>query len=281
MSIVFHLGFYKTGSTYLQRSVMNGKFFTFQDAENPDDKKFSNTLRRIIRNESPDFWLNGGHELFSSFTGRDNVVISHESLIDMDVYEEIENPGVTKVYQEPESLISHLKSIRDNVIEDDVKVCFFFREQSEWLASWYAHICYRLASPSQHDFESKVKSLLSDDKLSSIVNFYEITLKFRDALGGENVLALPYELLNTDFAKGQLAAFTGYDEFLLNNDSDPKNKKKVSENVWNVAKKADFEGERKLVMPFELKALIQDKFRESNRNLSELLELDLESLCYY
>lgn len=214
--LIFHLGLTKTASSFLQRRVFRGKMNTLENAIAwEDDRVEARAFQECFRYNSPFYWRRqGAGDLFfrdKGASGR-NIVISHESLFEHVPFNDKEGPG--NIVCEPYLVSARLKEIADNVWQNGgVKALFFFRKQSEWLPSIYAHVCYRLKEPSQADFDRRVHEFVSGH--SSLAHAVDYSLLFEQlaaTLGSESVLALPYEALHEAEIWAQLREFTGIDD---------------------------------------------------------------------
>lgn len=215
-NLVFHLGLTKTASSFLQKKVFHGKVNTLSRAiEWSDDQVCARDFKEEFLKISPYYCSGSELKRFlinNNTCSRENIVISHESLYNHIPF--FDGDDLKHIIAEPFLVSARLKQISQNVWSDQgiVKAFFFFRKQSEWLPSVYAHICYQLSSPSQKDFNTRVDELISGkSSLAHVINYYILFEYLCKALGSQNVLALPYEALHEPETWEKLREFTGID----------------------------------------------------------------------
>lgn len=322
--LVFHLGLTKTASSFMQRRIFNGKMNTLENAiEWQDDRVEAKAFKECFRNNSPFFWRRdgAGDRFFQDKGGNGrNVIISHESLYEHVPFNDREEPG--NIVCEPYLVSARLKEIADNVWNQRgaVKALFFFRKQSEWLPSIYAHVCYRLKKPSQEDFDQRVRDLLSgQSSLAHAVDYSLLVEQLSANLGREAVLALPYEALHEEDTWARLREFTGIDDLGSGVDltkRDVNVKKLPGEKDWRLSGKAQTRNANTFISPLRplihsvtsaeqrqrVKSALQRTIRmedqriaidddlasevlrfyeDSNRRLASMIDIELSRYGYY
>lgn len=262
VNLVFHIGFTKTGSSFLQRKVFKGKVKTLERAvEWESDAKVAKELQQVFLEEPVDFWLSEkGRAFFVEKVGssKGTAIISHESLFKhipyVDNYEDIK--------KEPLLLAKKLKAINENCWpHGQVKVFFFFRRQDDWLASMYSHVAYAIKTASQEDFENRVKEITSSEsQVGNILEYDQLYEELSEALGEGNVLALPYEKFSEKATWERIESFTdvnGLYEKIPFNDTSVNTKRDKETGAWKPS------GKRFVFAGFDLNLWIKSILRIS------------------
>lgn len=207
--IVFHIGLPKTGSSWLQQHV----FPRLDSVQYVGGGKGEVTgMHGRHAHEAfwchPRVWRDHDPELVRAFLGldaADEVGNPERALISRGT---ISSPKVFVPQSElerdyPERLGEHLGELRRAARNQGVdRVCVFavFRRQDTWYGSRYAQHSNRIIGAGQDHFERSVRSLLGPDydRLGAYGDYERMRNYLADALGEENVLLLPYELLTAD-----------------------------------------------------------------------------------
>ncbi|RUO71782.1 hypothetical protein [Idiomarina ramblicola] len=279
--LVLHIGLYKTGSTFLQREIFRGKFYTFDKSPNntnvdreQDEKDKSNLLRRFFTTNK-DIPI---EEIFSNYRFDSLNVISHESLINIPCFDDQlgEKDSLSLFFSKLQELLIYLRSIGVTL-----KVFCVFRHQPDWLASWYAHTCYRSKHPSQEDFDKKLAFLLASEFNNTPVLFFSSWIEsLKKLLGSTNVLALPYESLNEISFQEHISQFIGTD-IGWDDKNKAHNVKSRGNNEWSVTKRADWgDSRRALTLSREQERAIQKVFLESNEDLNDIIQSTIPERYY-
>ena len=189
--LIFHLGLTKTASTFIQRKLLFGKTY----------RKITLSSGMLIVKFQAEFMEDDWSAKQSHFgvkfferlidEGRENnVIISNEFLFPHNPF--LDSQAILE--KTHEKLSAKLKDLSSEWRHGRVRVVYFDRQQSEWLPSMYANSMYLIKKPSQKHFENQVWSMLHTwkDQLNCI-DWRALKLSLSEALGSDNVLALPYE----------------------------------------------------------------------------------------
>jgi len=207
----------KTGSTYLQEEVFP-KIATIDFYYQPMSDMLEGGRQGVMGRafvRSPVIWRHTGQEIFSeilqefkdkTWDGTRNVLISDESA-GPQIWQLLPYLGSRweQERQDPFLLKAHLEELSALVSEwgfSKLKAVLVFRRQDEWIASKYAQRSDRFPNASQSHFEEFVDYLIDPAKgyfSDGIVLDYKLLREqLILALGEENILMLPYELLVRD-----------------------------------------------------------------------------------
>ena len=315
--LIFHLGLTKNASSFLQRKVFHGKMNTLRRAiEWGDDRVEAKNFKDVFRKNHPSYWMNDGAKWFDKYNNDQSlgpVIISHESLYEHTPF------GVEGVCLkgEPELLSNRLKCIsRYAWSHGKTKAWFFFRRQEDWIPSIYAQLCYRLPKPSQKDFEYRARDFIySELSGSHVLEYDKLVESLEEALGSNNVLALPFEAIGEEWVWEKVRAFTGEDSLKRNEEFDKRDvnvKRMPGETDWKVSQRANLnlglasslnsaskkvginipEGAKsklkgliskngfRVGVPDNLAKEIKSIYHESNKRLSEKIGVDLKKYGY-
>ncbi|MCS3830029.1 hypothetical protein GGP91_002115 [Salinibacter ruber] len=213
--LIFHIGLPKTASSFLQRNVFGGKMYTLEEGGNIDWQE-QKRFHSFFRNTSPCVWRSDKAKKYLNSFHRDrkNVLISNESLYEghLSVFPWGKLGRNRHDAVEPYLIADRIREISSNAWnEGDVKVFFFFRRQPDFIASFYSHVCHMVESPSQNDFEYRIEKVLdSPYEYGAPALCYNLLVEeLNNAVGNQNVLAIPYEAFSADKTWKKVRAFTG------------------------------------------------------------------------
>lgn len=210
-TLYLHVGFSKTGTTWLQRNV-------FPNLSGVDYvEAFDSGLVEISKgagfnvpfNLSPSFWDFAGEgvvdELLKRPDHENKLLISDENIVLGRGLFRNNNERHQMSYKDPCMLNAHLVKLASywrKRSEGQLKVIMVVRRQDEWLASRYVQSSKFIKGASQSDFEMQIGRLMNDDvykfQEGRWLNYWDVYKNIADGVGSENVLVLPYEELKTD-----------------------------------------------------------------------------------
>lgn len=263
--IIFHIGLPKTGTTTIQKNILN----KFQNQLNPHNlDPLKRTVKKqigyIFRERSPEEWGESlGREAINNLIqlvneNEEPFIYSHEGLCLPYFYEGTKKPSFIEVEKNKFPVAAHLQSIMNHYPElYPMRVVVSLRNQPEWLASLYAQQSRNIKNASQEDFEKRTKDLLSINSTKGRRFLYYDSLieQLSSIVGNEEVFMLFLEEMETsEFWGNLIEAFNIQENKLSQHDisRDKKNVRKIDEKTWKIH---PFEGYKKKFMYKKLKSL--------------------------
>ena len=322
-TLYFHIGLAKTGSTYLQQNIFpNIKSIQFINKPElgilTSDNSWDGTFCRFFK-RSPTVWEDLGDHLFEKVFGPPGEAVRRSPTVLLS--DENACTGCL-----PDLLYQHLVMMTELSRRwgfSKLRLLGSVRHQATFLASAYAQTSDRLRGASQADFEDSVRSLISVDAgyhLQGVAYDYNrLYDSCARAVGEENVIFLPFELMKEDrcqFLKAWLK-FMGCEDkagaaskVACNGGSMPKNVRSHASNAWKlrpltdrnyrvielpvqriwdklglpkkvVFRTPDLKRENEIYLTPEVYDAIVARYAESNRQLSEQIGFDLKKYGYY
>lgn len=329
-TLFLHLGMSKTATTWFQQEV----FPQYPDIEFRDQPhgngaleggSMQGMLARAFR-RSPMVWQSEARALFSDLLGtpdgqwplEKSLLISDQSagprLLE---YGNYKGPHWEQERMDPMILAAHLHQMTSEATKrgfGQIKIILVFRRQDQWLASKYAQRSDRIAGASQCQFEDRIDYYLSRSRgyySDGLILDYDLLYdQLSRAIGAENILFLPYELLKTEpetflqrvsefispgdsLTRENIASLglraaskrtnvrsRGSSEWALRR---PQTKSSL-EHVARVLPRKFFRTRHKpsyIQMTDDLEQRILATYRHSNTSLGEKLGFDLGSLGYF
>ena len=185
-----------------------------------------------------------------------------------------------------------------------VKVFMGIRRQDQYLASIFSGIGKRVGEISQANFERQIAEILDFDKRYFIDGVWLDYKSSRDilveAIGGDNVLILPQELLANDpeAFMDRLGAFIGDPGITTPSDAAKDNVRNLGPDAWRLRENLPQIFARKfltilglktprltrtltLQLTEEIKTSILNTYKQGNANLARDLEINLGQFGYY
>lgn len=303
-TLFLHVGFQKTGTTFLQKHV-----FPHMASTHYLHKATTSASKAIIDAfaSSPGIWRTQGdaivrllvNQIGGAPNGRWSALISSEAMSAPKIFARER----LRSRRDPFLLGAHLKECRKSAEENGVtvKVILAVRRQDQYLASRFTSIGTRVGTLSQRNFERQMKEILDPSRryfTDGIWLDYKLCRDLMvEALGERNCLLLPQELLANDDASflRRLGDFIG-ERSLAENTSGAtrENVKAVDHNVWALRetwprsilrrclKAVGLKVKpKRLRITDELKAQVLEVYRESNRHLGRDIQMDLGQYGYY
>lgn len=310
-----HIGLPKTGTTYLQKnyfSKLNCDFYSTQEPFIwPKDFKFVyqnniyiEELNRKINWEHSEFYsyekyTKDINRLYKKSLKRVSSCRKYFELNKNFIFSSEGIYGLTK-----EINLINLRLLKEAKID---KIIFIIRRQTDWIKSFWTQLIVS---------EDRYCKYISPDQMFSLDNsfrgfgadWYEYVKNCFDVFGEQNVLVLPYEMLNYDLNK----FYEKLNSFLIGiNSFVPENNQKInlSKNykiyrstfLDNIPMLSNYYSFRRLIraiikfgpknmnllskeietnFPDEFLSKIFNKYESSNSKLSNLINLDLSQYGY-
>lgn len=315
LDFTLHMGYPRTGSTFIQKEILP-HLESVQALSKPYENILEGgsslgTLGRFFQ-RSPRIWEAYGEQLFSSLFGSPaeqedaaGVLLSDES-VGITLARECSYVGNVAPVGGAQTAssgsgnayfqIPHLHELSRLVREwqfTRVRAIVVIRRQDTWVPSAYVQESNHRENPCQTNFREHVHTLLDPHRRlyedGIVLDYHAVGRGLMDALGEQNVLILPYEMMKEDLAD----FFDHWIDFLdlPENDADrlqsliersnfkARNARGLSGNRWSIYE-SGAEEKREIKLTEELSQQIMTPFRELNQRLDGMLEADLEGYGY-
>lgn len=313
MLLVFHGGFPKTATSFLQKKI----FVPLDGLGSHSAIKGVSKLRLdLTKHFRPDLEIGRGGRSLSDcvleiqrLSARSTIVYSDENLLLSPSW--ISNRKLGSSTTVGDLFAETLKELEDALGPDDeLRTIITIRRQSQWLASYYAQISNRIHA-NQADFERRLQEFLSDEHTQGLplLKYDQILKRLVHEFGSERVLMLPMEAMAEQRYWTELFRFMR----VSNNkvpawDWSPLNQRGYGQSAWklrprklswhntlsdtaflrSVAKLAERLSRRMLrvvrnrsiVLTPELEKLISSSYAASNAELQQSIPWDLKRLGY-
>lgn len=336
-TLYLHIGLIKTGSTFLQREVfplISSIEYMFKPKSDLVEKAYwwSGAFSCFF-DRSPAIWAELGDSLFAELFGRHAETDSGEDVLvsDENVCVNMEKPPSyllggrwARRGRDPFSTRAHLEELSKVVLGQyfsRIRVLVAVRRQDSWVASSYAQLSNRWAGASQDHFEEYVSSLLdpaTDYYVNGVALDYHLLWQaLVQAVGQQNVLMLPYELMKADMPEFLSRWFQFLEvpeegvqiiETLTDrSQSRKRNVRSLSQDTWKIRERVrkhlrlrpgrvfaalglptklrlpwpDFKRGDKIRLTPELKERFVNTYEDSNQAFAEAIGMDLSSYGYY
>ena len=314
--LIFHVGLYKTASSYLQWQIFPQVDALGTGPQPARVKALKTRMVQLFRRRSPSVWrTRKGRATAAEIAAlaRDDrpVLYSHESLYHGKIF--LQGERRLQVRDPVHLLAAHLSAFARHAWggRGSVRCLFFVRNQPDWLASMYAQFNDKVPGSGQADFERRVDALLADPPArgGQVVAYDHWVVTLAQALGEDAVLPLLYERLQEPQTWTRLAAFTERPELSCTDTADtpPGEQAKVrrsSPDAWRLKRPAvgriSRQGrkllrraglpvqvpkaetsEASLVMDAALRQRIQTAYAASNRRFERLTGEEWAGRGYY
>lgn len=309
-----HIGYPRTGTTFIQKDILPN-FDSVQALAKPrrnflEGAPSFGTFGRFFQ-RSPRIWEAYGEQLFASLFGTPDeekdatsVLVSDESLgitlaRDCSYAGNVALEGGSQTpSSEAESARVHLPHLHELALLarqwhfTRVRAIVVVRRQDTWVPSAYGQESNHRENPCQMNFQEHVSALLDPHRRlyadGIVLDYHAVGRGLMDALGEENVLILPYEMMKedpTDF-------FASWVDFLdlPEDDGDrlqslteqsplrARNARALGGNRWAIY---EDEREQEIELTGNLSKQILATFRESNERLDDMMSIDLKKYGYF
>jgi len=311
---IFHVGVGKTGSSYLQKKVypfIEDVFFGGVFTQTPSDLDLISDLLYKYSTQSHPFppeeveKVKKKTDKFKSNVEKETILYSDENLVGSAQLSYTNNKYTTSYIKE---------------IEPNAKIFFVFRKQDSWTTSLYSHYVTRLNLynkfvPINKYLDYKESEFGHNGNLNiNLLNWFDLFNNYVNEFGKNNVFALPYELFKEDKeqfikifcdfaeitpyfpkdneyinAKGSSIVYhtvihSKYEQ-MVNNIKNTKIKTFIAKNDRGLKKflrqfKTKFDYSKEMLTDVQ-KQQILEIHKESNKNLSKAIGIDLSQYGYY
>jgi len=315
LPLTFHIGLYKTASSYLQWQIFPQVGALGIGPQPTRSKTPKNRMVQLFRRRSPSVWRTRkgqavAAEIATLAQDDGPILYSHESLYHGKIFLQAERR--LQVRDPVHLLAAHLSGFARYAWggRGPVRCLFFVRNQPDWLASMYAQFNDKLPSSGQADFEARVEALLADPPShgGQAIAYDHWVVTLAQALGEASVLALLYEQLQAPQTWARIAAFTERPELAgAAADEPPGERAKVrrtARDTWRLKRPAAGQATRtgrkvlrrvglpvevpkaqtateSLVLTPALRQRIQCAYAPSNRRFERLTGESLTGLAYF
>jgi hypothetical protein len=328
--LYIHIGAPKTATTFLQRVVMPN----FREAKclvKPEVFMGGEKIRlKHLFRFPKDVW-NGSESALESLFGSENERQNDFIISDEGVYgwAAAQQPRIGKLgprtplqsagYPYFSFLASHLRRIDSAVNKwgfSGVRVLVTIRRQDTWLASMFSQFSGGVRGASQKSFDEWVQYLVHDpvgyySGGGSKVEYYMVYKKLKNAIGSDNVLIIPFEMLKNDpkLFLSKWSKFIGEKNVHISvKETSEMNKNSLNNNTWRIKKPInegfkvypnrlqsilrvpnripnrwpDFGRDKEVYLSESLSDEIMQVYRESNEKLDKVMEhSDLKKYEYF
>lgn len=267
--------------------------------------------------QKSDFWRQHGDEFLrkflSSFLNGDlepnSVLISDEAVTRLNHFNIKRMPGAFN-RQEIENNFRLFTKAAQRIGFKRTKILLIIRRQDILLASSYAQLSRKIAGASQKDFEKRIYRLIRNDSNPEKTTFYSVDYKsfcqsIVRSLPEENLTVIPLEQISYDFPGfiNKLMNFLEVEESCHAFSKFPVNSRSAGENKWDLRPLLLFKSsqvlkssriyfemtvprylmgrEKYIELTQELSSEIMQHYADSNKKLSEMLNVDLCKFGYW
>ena len=276
--IVFHAGYGKTATTYLQQQILPAVQALGSYSTVSGTKALHRTIRKRIRTNDPRFWKSRkGHDIADRIVAsvsRTPIVYSSEHLMaPPELRFSIRRLG------ERHALVQHIEAFATHAWNGrgTVHVMLTLRNQADWLASFYAQKSQRLPA-SQFDFEKRVRSFLKRPGVTgrAYLDYVGLVGQIERRLGEGRVHVLVYEEMMRKQFWRDLGAVTDYNFVVPSGYAGaPRNASRTGLSCWRAGRSGN---EVDITLTPALRREIMSVYEESNAALQTWLG---RNLAYY
>ncbi len=313
--LFFHIGLYKTASSYLQWEVFPAVGALGTGPQPAAAKALKAEMVHLFRRRSPTVWRTrrgqrAARRIAELAPAAGPVLYSHESLYHGKIFQQ--RPGRLGVRDPVHLLAAHLGAFARQAWGQRGRVgcLLFIRNQPDWLASMYAQFNDKLRGSGQADFERRVHALLREPLLygGQAIDYDHWYHRLSEALGPAQVLPLLYERIEAPETWSRVAAFTGLEALgpgvALDKGSQRAKVSRTAPAEWRLKDKGGTPWHRagrkalrrlgvpvarpqpqtraeRLTMPEGLRGAIQGHYAAANGRLEQATGLSLAGLGYY
>lgn len=310
------MGYPRTGTTFIQKEILPN-FGSVQALAKPyknilEGGSSFGTFGRFFQ-RSPRIWEAWGEDLFLSLFGSPDeqktapdVLISDES-VGIDLARHCSYAGSASFVEGSRSAFSrsenypiqipHLRELSRLVRQwgfTRVRALVVIRRQDTWVPSAYVKESNHREDPCQTDFQEHVRSLIDPHRRlyedGVVLDYHAVACGLSRALGEENVMVLPYEMMREDPADffSRWANFLGLSEadttqlqFLIEQSSpEVRNARSLPEDRWAISPDGTEEDEC-VKLTESLRQKLLATFRDSNQKLDCEVKYDMKIYGYY
>jgi len=242
-TLTFHIGLYKTASTFLQKSSFGSSKHIAGTANSPHH--LTKAVQHSFHQRSPWYWhTDKGLQLIKDLLNHHDLplIYTGENIYKAKIFNQYPRALLDReksFFQvEPYTIAEHLKQISQSLSTLDIRTraFFFFRRQPEWLASMYAQLSNGVRRPSQDDFDKKLDSLLQDPEKhgANTIAYDRIIDCLQSSLGENNVLCAPYENIGDQSLWSRIREFSGITDLNPDFSGDKVNLRRSCHKAWTL-----------------------------------------------
>ena len=306
------MGYPKTGTTYIQKEILS-QIQSSQVLVKPKGYVLdcSNALGEFGQffRSSPRIWRALGNDFFTTLLGpssaqesSENLLVSDES-VGIDLARSCSYAGSRGQPQFPLGSgctphLAGLSRIAERWKFTRVRVVVIIRRQDTWIPSAYVQEAELRENPRQEDFRDHVHALLEPRRRlyedGIVLDYNAVTRGLYRALGEDNVLVLPFEMMKeepTDFFVRWATFLSLSDDdiyrlksFTERSDLTPMNVRSLTDNRWHIRREvahlAHTGKDNFIKMTDDLSHQILSAYQTVNETLDDLIEVDLQSYGY-
>jgi hypothetical protein len=240
--IIFHLGYPKTATKYMQRGLFRNVGALGNDSCLPGARSAELALRQAVCYEHPRIWSqSAGRDLFEQIQvlagERRPILYSSEFWLHGPSCFHVPTERALLPEQYTHLATEHLASIKKHLWGDRgaVRALITVRSQAKWLGSRYAQMSDRRRQAGQSDFQDLVRRTLLDNSPAGwrFLDYHALQDELSAVLGAENVLMLVYEDIGSPGFWERVEKWCGYPLKAFGNSANKRhNVRSVGEDAW-------------------------------------------------
>lgn len=250
--LIIHIGLSKTGTTTIQKKVLQSFPGYIGRKEDNDDDVFRQEFSALTPSDSLQQWEKNiklwADRLIQhkeqKYPEAEKLIISDENLSRITPNGRPQRPigpDTNNLWgiKDRHPIVKHLAKLREGLWPyGETKVLFTIRNQPDWLGSTYAQSSHMMRKPSQKDFEGQVRRVLETG--DNYIDWSSWIDELEHAVGSQNVgILLMEEMAGFEYWR-DIESFLGiegegFSQYSMGN-SPKENARRVSPSSWGVRK---------------------------------------------